>query len=119
MERSINVVHYRNSVAARGVTPGNASLAAVLSINVVIANGCRGYELYSGAFKQVCVTFNPCAHNEGIGCGHGGWSKLIRFKVLRHGVRLRQPLYKRNVFIYQNSHSLPPLWQTVSQPHPS
>ena len=69
-----------------GITSGRvmdhyAVSAAILKVNMVCADSCRGYLFNLGAVKQFGITFGSGSNDERIGVFDSFRSEFIRFEI--------------------------------------
>ena len=89
-------------VASWGIGHLDATLAAIVEVDVVGANGGGANETHPAALEQAGIAARAGAHQQRTGIAHRSRSDVARVEILDTGKGLKQPLDVGNVAFYND-----------------
>ena len=104
IDRGKHILRYGRSIASGSVAHGDASVFAIVEVDVVGAYGGSAYKLASAAIEQRGIAVGACANDESVGISHAFAGELLRFKVFHLGKWLKQPLDVGDMAFYKYFH---------------
>ena len=97
-------MRYGRSIASGSVAHGDASVFAIVEVDVVGAYGGRDYKLVPAALEHRRIAAGARATDESVGISHAFAGELLRFKVFHLGKWLKQPLDVGDMAFYKYFH---------------